>query len=153
MSRVPITCAHNEAKGARNGIGLVKLMGRESGFVAAYATLASVLVQRQKSELASLWLLLGANFAYALAVTMYFREATLTLALSAQLLSLSWLMKRYRQPWLGWPLKALLAVVVIRLTFNPWPHISWSGMFVYLLLGVGWAKPVKMDASRFRMRS
>ena len=30
-----------EAKGVRNGIGLVKLMGRESGFVAAYAALAS----------------------------------------------------------------------------------------------------------------
>jgi len=41
MSRLPITCAHMEAKGARNGVGLVKLMGRESGFVAAYATLAS----------------------------------------------------------------------------------------------------------------
>jgi uncharacterized membrane protein len=97
----------------------------------AYATLASVLVQPQKSELAALWLSLGANFAYALAVTMYFREATLTLALAAQLLSLSWLMKRYRQPWLGWPLKALLAVVVIRLTFNPWllgypTDVHWS---------------------------
>jgi 6-phosphofructokinase 1 len=32
--------AHAEAKGARNGIGLVKLMGRDSGFIAAYATLA-----------------------------------------------------------------------------------------------------------------
>jgi len=41
MSRVPITCAHNEAKGTNNGVGLVKLMGRESGFVAAYGTLAS----------------------------------------------------------------------------------------------------------------
>jgi len=41
MSRAPILCAHMEAKGVRNGIGLVKLMGRESGFVAAYATLAS----------------------------------------------------------------------------------------------------------------
>jgi 6-phosphofructokinase 1 len=41
MSRGPITCAHMEAKGVRNGVGLVKLMGRESGFVAAYATLAS----------------------------------------------------------------------------------------------------------------
>jgi 6-phosphofructokinase 1 len=41
MSRAPITCAHMEAKGVRNGVGLVKLMGRESGFVAAYATLAS----------------------------------------------------------------------------------------------------------------
>jgi len=41
MSSVPISSAHMEAKGVQNGIGLVKLMGRESGFVAAYATLAS----------------------------------------------------------------------------------------------------------------
>jgi 6-phosphofructokinase 1 len=32
--------AHNEATSAPNGIGLVKLMGRYSGFVAAFATLA-----------------------------------------------------------------------------------------------------------------
>ncbi len=32
--------AHNEATGAPNGIGMVKLMGRHSGFVAAMATLA-----------------------------------------------------------------------------------------------------------------
>lgn len=32
--------AHNEATGAPGGIGLVKLMGRYSGFVAAHATLA-----------------------------------------------------------------------------------------------------------------
>ncbi len=32
--------AHIEAKGARNGIGLVKLMGRDSGFIAGYAALA-----------------------------------------------------------------------------------------------------------------
>jgi 6-phosphofructokinase 1 len=31
--------AHTEAEAARNGIGLVKLMGRESGFIAAYAVL------------------------------------------------------------------------------------------------------------------
>ena len=30
-----ITCAHNEANGAFNGLGLVKLMGRDSGFIAA----------------------------------------------------------------------------------------------------------------------
>ncbi len=35
-----IECAHVEAKGAPNGIGLVKLMGRHSGFIAAYATIA-----------------------------------------------------------------------------------------------------------------
>ncbi len=32
--------AHTEAEGSRNGIGLVKLMGRESGFIAAHACLA-----------------------------------------------------------------------------------------------------------------
>jgi 6-phosphofructokinase 1 len=36
-----ILCAHVESKGQRNGIGLVKVMGRESGFIAAGATLAS----------------------------------------------------------------------------------------------------------------
>ena len=36
-----INCAHAEAKGAPNGIGIVKLMGRDSGFIAAYASLAS----------------------------------------------------------------------------------------------------------------
>jgi 6-phosphofructokinase 1 len=33
--------AHTEAEGARNGVGLVKLMGRDSGFIAAYAALVS----------------------------------------------------------------------------------------------------------------
>jgi len=40
-SRAAIYSAHTEAVGARNGIGLVKLMGRESGFIAAYAALAN----------------------------------------------------------------------------------------------------------------
>ncbi len=33
--------AHIEARGVRNGVGLVKFMGREAGFIAAAATLAS----------------------------------------------------------------------------------------------------------------
>jgi 6-phosphofructokinase 1 len=40
-SRTAIYSAHTESVGARNGIGLVKLMGRESGFIAAYAALAN----------------------------------------------------------------------------------------------------------------
>jgi 6-phosphofructokinase 1 len=35
-----IRSAHNEAVGAYNGIAVLKLMGRDSGFIAAYATLA-----------------------------------------------------------------------------------------------------------------
>lgn len=40
-TRSAILSAHAEAKGAWNGVGLVKLMGRDSGFIAAYATLAN----------------------------------------------------------------------------------------------------------------
>lgn len=36
-----LDCAHNEARSAPNGIGLVKLMGRFAGFIACGATLAS----------------------------------------------------------------------------------------------------------------
>ena len=36
--------AHVEAKGTFNGIGLVKLMGRDSGFIAAYAAVANPVV-------------------------------------------------------------------------------------------------------------
>jgi 6-phosphofructokinase 1 len=35
-----VRCAHSEAKGHANGVGLVKLMGRDSGFIAAYAAIA-----------------------------------------------------------------------------------------------------------------
>jgi len=40
-AREAIDAAHVEALGARNGIGVVKLMGRDAGFVAASAALAS----------------------------------------------------------------------------------------------------------------
>jgi 6-phosphofructokinase 1 len=40
-AREVIDYAHNEAKGHFNGVGLVRLMGRSAGFIAAGATLAS----------------------------------------------------------------------------------------------------------------
>jgi len=36
-----LDCAHNEAHGTINGVGLVKVMGRESGFIAAEAALSN----------------------------------------------------------------------------------------------------------------
>ena len=42
-ARLATSAAHAEALGARNGVGLVKLMGRESGFIAA----STVLVDNQ----------------------------------------------------------------------------------------------------------
>ncbi|MBF5045703.1 ATP-dependent 6-phosphofructokinase [Aggregicoccus sp. 17bor-14] len=40
-ARMAVDAVHAEATGARNGVGLVKLMGRDSGFVAATTTLAA----------------------------------------------------------------------------------------------------------------
>lgn len=40
-AREVLSCAHSEAHSYPNGIGLVRLMGRDSGFIAAMATLAS----------------------------------------------------------------------------------------------------------------
>ena len=40
VATMSIRAAHNEAQGYPNGIGLIKLMGRHSGFIAATATLA-----------------------------------------------------------------------------------------------------------------
>ena len=39
-----IRSAHMEARGTFNGVGLVKLMGRDSGFITAYATIANPVV-------------------------------------------------------------------------------------------------------------
>jgi 6-phosphofructokinase 1 len=41
QARAVIDCAHNEARSARGGIAVVKLMGRDAGFIAAGATVAS----------------------------------------------------------------------------------------------------------------
>ena len=41
MAQAPIKAAHEEARSAKNGIGIVKLMGRESGFIGLHAALAS----------------------------------------------------------------------------------------------------------------
>jgi len=41
MAKVAIDAAHTEAVSVLNGIGLVKLMGRNAGFIAAHAALAS----------------------------------------------------------------------------------------------------------------
>jgi 6-phosphofructokinase 1 len=41
MARIAVDAAHSEALSALNGVGIVKLMGRDAGFIAAAATLAS----------------------------------------------------------------------------------------------------------------
>lgn len=67
-----VTCAHVEALGARNGIGLVKLMGRDSGFIGCFAALGGsvvnfVLIPEVKFEL---------DGARGLLEALYYRVAT-----------------------------------------------------------------------------
>ncbi|MES2603707.1 MAG: DUF2339 domain-containing protein, partial [Pseudomonadota bacterium] len=81
--------------------------------------------------LAQAWLYSAAHVAYAIAVAMYFRDASLTLALAVQMISLAWLIRRYELPLLGWLLKIVVACVIGRLTLNPWlatyaTDIHWS---------------------------
>lgn len=66
------------------------------------------------------WAVLAAHLSYSLAAVMLFREGSMTLALSAQFVSLTWLARRYEMPELYLLLKVALALVVARLTFNPW---------------------------------
>ena len=87
--------------------------------------------ESEDQEYFAVWLLLAGHFAYSLAVAIMVREAGLTLALSAQILSISWLINRYNPARLDLFLKLVLAVVVMRLTLNPWlftypPDVHWS---------------------------
>ncbi len=76
-------------------------------------------------------LAIAAHAAYSLAVALALEEASLTLALAGQILSLAWLRGRFDTLKLDWAIKALVIVVVIRLTLNPFlptypVHVHWS---------------------------
>jgi len=40
-----------------------------------------------------------------------------------------------------------------RLSFNPLRHVSWLGLIAFLVVGLGWAKPVRIDHRRFRLQN
>jgi uncharacterized membrane protein len=96
-----------------------------------YLALAGRRLERRADDASTIWLILAGHIAYSLAAAMFFREATLTLALAAQLMSLAWLGRRFSLPALAWLLKGVIAIVIARLTFNPWimtydPSTHWS---------------------------
>lgn len=77
------------------------------------------------------WLFIASHLAYSLAVAMFLRQASMTLALAVQIISLAWIIKRYELKEIGWVLKGVTALVVLRLTLNPWlqqypTDIHWS---------------------------
>ena len=105
------------------------------------------LVHLQPHPMVSVSLILAAHFAYSLAVAIVFEGASLTLALAAQVLSITWLQKTYPVK-LNWVVKGLLGVVVLRLTFNPWlltypEDVHWSlwtygGSFIFCFIAARW---------------
>lgn len=85
-----------------------------------YGVLAGVFQRHENYRPALVWAILGAHISYSLAVAFYFSEAALTLAFAFQFISLAVLAKRFELPWLYLVLKVVLAIVVARLTLNPW---------------------------------
>ncbi len=52
--------------------------------------------------------------------------------------------------WVAYRLGDPTAKLNGRLTLNPISHIDWVGLFLLLVVGVGWAKPVPVDMRNFR---
>ncbi|HWK55522.1 MAG TPA: DUF2339 domain-containing protein [Hyphomicrobiales bacterium] len=98
---------------------------------AGYGALAALRLRQGRGDIHTAWLLIGSHLAFALAVAMQVREASLTLVLALQLISLASLMRRFDLPQLGWLLKAVVLLVTARLSLNPWlwtypTDIHWS---------------------------
>lgn len=96
-----------------------------------YGVLAWQMERLERYRAGVVWAVLAAHISYSLAAVMTFREASLTLALSVQFITLTWLARRFRMPELYVLLKLALALVVARLTFNPWMQgydasVHWS---------------------------
>ncbi|WP_295803209.1 FAD-dependent oxidoreductase, partial [uncultured Microbulbifer sp.] len=75
---------------------------------------------RRWPKAAVVWLFVAGHFGYTLAVSLWLEQASLTLALAVQAISLAWVIRRFDVPALGWLLKGVLLLVVVRLTLNPW---------------------------------
>lgn len=85
-----------------------------------YLTLSKTALQRPTSDLVRVLLISSAHLGLSLAAVIWLVDATLTLAFALQLITLSLLQQRYRLQLLPWVIRLVLAVVICRLTFNPW---------------------------------
>lgn len=97
----------------------------------ALGGLAGSRLRTGQADVVAFWQIASAHLAYSLAVVILFEQATLTLALAAQVPSLTWLVQRFAVPQLHWLVKLVLVLVVVRLTLNPWlleygPATAWT---------------------------
>lgn len=94
--------------------GVSVLIGLILGGIAAQR------LRQGQADILSFWLIVAAHAAYSLAAVMALEAATLTLALAVQILSLTWLSQYFGFPQIERLIKLILAVIVLRLSLNPW---------------------------------
>ncbi len=87
------------------------------GLTAAAA--ATGFVRRASLDSLVVWLYFSTHLAVASAAAIVFSGDTLTLVLASQAVSTAWLMRTFSVD-LGWMIKLLAVVLVVRLTLNPW---------------------------------
>jgi len=110
-------------------------------------TLAGRRLQQGRQDNHSFWQLAAGHLAYSLAVVITFEAATLTLALALQLVSLTWLQRRFALEGLNVLVKLVLGIVIIRLTLNPW-LLSYELPGLWILTTYGGSFLLTLLASR-----
>ena len=102
----------------------------------------------------------GANANITLAITMLLSDSGLTIALAVQVLLISVLIKRYNVPMPHWPIKALVAALLLRLTLAPWTPsydaltvfgLHWSIVVYPLCISLFFAAAKCFDSSKLKI--
>ena len=102
----------------------------------------------------------GANANITLAITMLLSDSGLTIALAVQVLLISVLIKRYNVPMPHWPIKALVAALLLRLSLAPWTPsydaltvfgLHWSIVVYPLCIALFFAAAKCFDSSKLKI--
>ena len=102
----------------------------------------------------------GANANITLAITMLLSDSGLTIALAVQVLLLSLLIKKYNVAMPHWPIKALVAALLLRLTLSPWTPsydelsifgLHWSLVVYPLCIGLFFAAAKCFNTSQLKV--
>lgn len=102
----------------------------------------------------------GANANITLAITMLLSDSGLTIALAVQVLLLSLLIKKYNVAMPHWPIKALVAALLLRLTLSPWTpsyeeltlfDLHWSLVVYPLCIGLFFTAAKCFNASQLKI--
>lgn len=102
----------------------------------------------------------GANANITLAITMLLSDSGLTIALAVQVLLLSLLIKKYSVAMPHWPIKALVAALLLRLTLSPWTPsydsltifgLHWSLVVYPLCIGLFFAAAKCFNTSKLKI--